>query len=161
LPAATVLQNLATRAYSRGGSCSGKIGAMGRHDPPSSEAHRPELRWGTRVPLRTLAELVTDDGDFEAVWVRNASLSGAFVETERSLRMQARVALCPTGRSGDWLDGFVVRAGDGGHGIEWVDPVLHPVSALLSLREEPLRSGLPPARESTTVSWRLMDWLRR
>lgn len=122
----------------------------------SQEPTHREQRWGTRTPLNAPAELITADGDFEAVRVRDASLSGAFVETPRPLPTMTRVALCPTGRDGEWLDGIVVRAGDGGYGLEWLDPGLHPVSVLLSRRhamEPPARS---PARD-TRVSWRLME----
>lgn len=122
-------------------------------------SRRHEQRWGARVPLRVLAELLTADGDFEAVWVRDASLSGVFVETRRSLRLMTRVALCPTGRSGQWLDGFVVRGGEDGYGIEWLDPALYTVSVLLSLRQEvPVMAARPAAQN---VSWRLMEHLSR
>lgn len=119
-----------------------------------------EQRWGTRVPLQALAELITPDGDFEAVWIRDASLSGAFVETRRPLQLLSRVAVCPTGRTGEWLDGFVVRGAEGGYGIEWLEPGLHPVSALLSLRRDPLESLPPVDRAASNVSWRLMERLQ-
>lgn len=118
-----------------------------------------EQRWGARMPLHATAELITADGDFEAVCVRDASLSGAFVETRRELPMMMRVALCPTGRAGEWLDGIIVRAGDGGYGIEWLDPGLRPVSALLSLRHH--RGALPDStrQRHSRVSWRLVERL--
>lgn len=129
-------------------------------EAPTRNVQQFEQRWGARAPLQALAELITADGDFEAVWVRDASLSGAFVETRRSLRLMTRVALCPTGRTGEWLDGFVVRAGDGGYGIEWRDPGLHPVAALLSLGRE--KVGAPsPTPDSGNVSWQLLERLQR
>jgi hypothetical protein len=91
--------------------------------------------------------------------VRDASLSGAFVETRRPLILMTRIALCPTGRTGEWLDGFVVRAASGGYGVEWLDPGLHPVSALLSLRRE--TPAMQPRPAAGNVSWRLMERLHR
>lgn len=129
-------------------------------DTSTHHAARPvEQRWGVRVALQALAELITADGDTDAVWVRDASLSGAFIETRRNLQGMSRVALCPKGRSGEWLDGVVVRAGHGGYGIEWLAPGLRPVSALLSLRREPVTPVVP--RSTDKVSWRLVERLRR
>jgi hypothetical protein len=68
-----------------------------------------------------------------------------------------RVALCPTGRAGEWLDGIIVRAGDGGYGIEWLDPGLHPVSALLSLRQHAVEPSTAPQPRPARVSWRLVE----
>jgi hypothetical protein len=118
-----------------------------------------EQRWGERAALHVPAEMITGDGDFEAVRVRDASLSGAFIETRRPLRLMTRVALCPAGRTGMWLDGLVVRAEAEGCGLEWVDPGLHPVSALLSLRRD---EAAPTARpdSSHNVSWQLLERLK-
>lgn len=111
------------------------------------------------MPLQAPAELIMADGDFEAVSVRDASLSGAFVETRRLLGAMTCVSLCPMGRTGEWLDGFVVRVGHGGYGIEWLDPGLHPVSALLSLR--PVVPGVVARPEAGNVSWQLLERLQR
>lgn len=127
----------------------------------SREPAQREQRWGSRTALNALAELITADGHFEAVCVRDASLSGAFVETQRTLPTMTRVALCPTGRGGEWLDGIVVRAGDGGYGVEWLDPGLHPVSALLSLRDGATNWPARSPGSDSRVSWRLMERLER
>lgn len=125
------------------------------------EPTQREQRWGSRTPLNALAELITADGDFEAVRVRDASLSGAYVETQRSLPIMMRVALCPSGRAGEWLDGIVVRSDGGGYGIEWLDPGLHPVSVLLSLRHHATHRPTAPRRASSRVSWGLVERLKR
>lgn len=99
-------------------------------------AHLMEHRWGTRVALEARAELWTADGVSGFGMVRDASLSGAWVETRVRIPPLARVALQPMDRPGEWLDGCVVRSTADGIGIEWLDPGLHAVSALLSLRRE-------------------------
>lgn len=125
------------------------------------EPIKQEQRWGARARLHAMVELIAVDGVVEAVCVRDASVSGAFVETRRAWPMMRRVALCPTGRSGKWLDGIIVRAGDGGYGIEWLDPVLHPVSALLSLRQCAVDTPPPSEPRPSRVSWRLVERLKR
>jgi hypothetical protein len=95
-----------------------------------------EHRWGTRVPLEARAELWTAEGVSGFGMVRNASLSGAWVETRLKFRPLARVAVQPMDRPGEWLDACVVRVDADGVGIEWLDPGLHAVSALLSLRSD-------------------------
>jgi hypothetical protein len=121
-----------------------------------------EQRWGTRMELDVLAEMVASDGSSAMIRVKDASVSGAFVVTKRRLSAFSRVALCPAGQGGAWLDGWVVRAEADGYGVEWLDPGLQAVSMLLSLRPEceiAAMKPLPRPRESETVSWKLLERL--
>lgn len=93
-----------------------------------------EHRWGTRIELAARAELWTAEGVSGYGIVGNASLSGAWVQTKLKIAPLARVAVQPMDRPGEWLDGCVVRVESDGFAVEWLDPGLHAVSALLSLR---------------------------
>lgn len=101
-----------------------------------------EHRWGTRVELDAPAELATGEGVSSDGRVRNASLSGAFVETTAKVTLLSRIALRPLVTGGTWLDACVVRVESTGLALEWLEPGLHPVSALLAVG----RPGTPPAR---------------
>lgn len=103
-----------------------------------------EHRWGTRFELDAPAELAVAQGVCTDARVRNASLSGAFVETAARVPLLSRVALRPLAPGGSWLEGCVVRIEADGLALEWLEPGLHAVSALLSLRREdgpPLPAG--------------------
>lgn len=88
-----------------------------------------EHRWGTRVELDAPAELATAEGVCTDGRVRNASLSGAFVETSAKVPLLSRVALRPLVTGASWLDACVVRVEADGLALEWLEPGLHPVSA--------------------------------
>jgi hypothetical protein len=92
-----------------------------------------EHRWGTRVELDSPAELATAEGVCSDGRVCNASLSGAFVATTARIPLLSRVALRPLVPGGGWLDACVVRVETNGLALEWLEPGLHPVSALLAL----------------------------
>lgn len=102
-----------------------------------------EHRWGTRVDLKAPARLMTGEGMCEAM-LRNASLSGAFLETSARPTLLSRVSVRPTSPSGEWLDGWVVRIEPRGVAVEWLDPPLHSVAVLLALHE----SAAPPPPRS-------------
>ncbi len=100
-----------------------------------------EQRWGKRVELDVPAELKTSDGlSFEAS-VKNASVSGAFVETDANLPVLARLSVHPFARAGEGLDASVVRIEKTGVALEWLDPGSRSVPALLSLRHNPSMAG--------------------
>lgn len=101
-----------------------------------------EHRWGTRVDLEAPARLMTGEGMCEAM-LRNASLSGAFLETSARPTLLSRVSVRPTSPSGEWLDGWVVRIEPRGVAVEWLDPPLHSVAVLLALHES---TAPPPQR---------------
>jgi hypothetical protein len=96
-----------------------------------------EHRWGNRVTLDAPVQIRTTTGVSAAARVRNASISGAFVDTSVNLPLLGRVLLRPLSDSGEWLDACVVRVEPCGVAVEWLDPALHAVSALLALRREP------------------------
>jgi len=91
-----------------------------------------EHRWGTRVELVAPAKLMTGEGLCDGV-LRNASLSGAYIETSARPALLSRVSLRPDSAGGQWLDGWVVRIENAGVAVEWLDPPLHAVAILLSL----------------------------
>lgn len=76
--------------------------------------------------------------------LRNASLSGAFLETSARPTLLSRVSVRPTSPSGEWLDGWVVRIEPRGVAVEWLDPPLHSVAVLLALHE----SAAAPSRSA-------------
>ena len=102
----------------------------------STESLWMEHRWGSRVELHALARLRTVDGRETDVWVRNASLSGAFVETTSRLGMLTLLSLRPLTAGGEWLDACVVRVEEGGIALEWLEPGTHSIFTLLSMRRE-------------------------
>ena len=93
------------------------------------------------------ADLRTPDGMSIPAWVRNASLSGAFVETGVGFPVLSQLSLRPLVGGGAWLDAIVVRVASDGMGIEWLEPGLHAVASLLARRrseplaQAPLRHG--------------------
>ena len=113
-------------------------------NPYFPRSHPMEHRWGTRVTLDVPADLRTPDGMSIPAWVHNASLSGAFVETGVGFPVLSRLSVRALVGGGAWLDAVVVRVANDGLGIEWLEPGLHSVAALLSLRRDE-----PVARAST------------
>jgi hypothetical protein len=100
-----------------------------------------EHRWGTRIDLDAPAEISTMDGFAASGSVRNASVSGAFVETRARFPLLARIAVHPLAHRDEWLDACVVRVESRGVAIEWLDPGLRTVSGLLSLRRGAPQGG--------------------
>lgn len=95
-----------------------------------------EHRWGNRVVLHAPVQVRTATGISAAASVRNASISGAFVDTSLNLPLLGRLLLRPINETGEWLDACVVRVEPDGVALEWLDPALHAVSALLALRPD-------------------------
>jgi hypothetical protein len=101
------------------------------------------------VPLDTPAEFKTVQGLSVDGVIGNASLSGAFVRTRIRPPLLSRVALRPLNSAGDWLEACVVRHDALGVGLEWLDPGLRAVSALLALG----RDAPPVAATHSTGAW--------
>lgn len=120
-----------------------------------------EHRWGTRVELHTPALVATGSGRSFKATVCNASLSGAFVETLTRLPVLSRMVLKPLLPGADWIEGCVVRTEWRGVGVEWLDPSLRSVTALLSLRSAAPELELAPRLHRDTVSWQLLGRLPR
>lgn len=98
----------------------------------SSQAQLMEHRWGTRVRLDAPAELRALDGRCIPAVVGNASVSGAYLLTPVRLPVLSRVAVRARDGDGTWLEGCIVRHDAQGMGIEWLDPRLRSVCALLA-----------------------------
>lgn len=91
-----------------------------------------EHRWGNRFELGAVTKLRLADGRVEDVLVRDASISGAFIETRARFVPLGRVSLGSIARPGEWLDGWVVRIDSQGVALEWMSPELSCLAALLS-----------------------------
>lgn len=100
-----------------------------------------EHRWGDRVQLEAPAELKTAHGQSLDVVIGNASLSGAFVQTCTRLPVLTCVSVRAMNGSNEWLEACVVRHDNAGMGLEWLDPGLRSLSALLALRRESATQG--------------------
>jgi hypothetical protein len=92
-----------------------------------------EHRVGTRVKVETRSQLRSADGLVCDAVVRNASLSGAFMETGARLPLLSRVAVRPVAKD-EWLEACVVRQDDRGLAVEWLDHGVHAVHALLAAK---------------------------
>lgn len=91
-----------------------------------------EQRWGARVPMHETAVLRIVQGQESPALLRDASLSGAFVETEHRPARFSRVAIRPLEGSSEWIGAWVVRTDERGIGLEWIEPASREVVALLS-----------------------------
>lgn len=118
-----------------------------------------EHRWGTRVAVNAPATVRDTTGHLASARVRNASLSGAFVETDIHFALLARVSVRASARGSEWLHGCVVRVEDHGFAIEWLDPDLQAVAALLGVsrgsRHAPVASPHASGRRGVESTRRL------
>jgi len=85
-----------------------------------------EHRWGGRKPMGTRVRLVSWPGAIGAGTLRDVSLSGAFVETNLSLPLLARVAVDAqfdrrAGRESQEIQACVIRQEADGLGLEWCE----------------------------------------
>ena len=105
-----------------------------------------EHRWGERVALDCDARLLLQDGTSVEGRIRNASISGALIDTGTRLPTYSTlsvVLMCGQGsrRRAIELPACVVRMARGGVGVEWRDMAMPTLVALL--RE----AGSPSAGE--------------
>lgn len=120
----------------------------------SASIQAMEHRWGNRMELHAPALVQTPTGSIAPGLVRNASISGAYVETLLQLPLLSRVLLRPDCEAGEWLEACVVRVEADGAALEWLDPPLQAVSPLLSLRSEP-----PHAEpDSAVIAPNFLSW---
>lgn len=95
-----------------------------------------EHRWGPRVMVQVPVHLTTPSGAESAATLRDASISGGFLETDLDLPVHARlsvVLLVGTGpeRRAVELAACVTRVAANGVGVEWRDMASAPILALL------------------------------
>jgi hypothetical protein len=81
-----------------------------------------EHRWGTRMAMNVPAVLQCADGSTLAACVKDASLSGAYLDTDARLPVLSRVSVALNARTAEALDASVVRVDNSGIAIEWLDP---------------------------------------
>jgi hypothetical protein len=93
-----------------------------------------EHRWGTRVVLELPAQLQAAGGALLHLSLVNASLSGGYVRARVPLPLLSKVWLRVRGGNA-WLEACVVRHDATGMGIEWIEPGIAPVVALLAPRD--------------------------
>jgi hypothetical protein len=96
-----------------------------------------EIRWGSRYKFGASAELVAPGIAAGSVTIRDASFSGAFVETSAAIPLFTRISVRTTAQPCDWLDACVVRNESEGIAVRWMEPGLRPISNLLPARMSP------------------------
>ena len=80
-----------------------------------------EHRWGERIRLNLPVRLLSADFTCEGCVLRNASTSGAFIETEERFSVLKPVEVeLP---DGSLVPAYVVRRTARGVGVEWSEPV--------------------------------------
>jgi hypothetical protein len=102
----------------------------------SADIEHMEHRWGSRVQLNVATEIRNDDEIAVSAVVKNASISGAYLETEAILPLLSCVSMRVFPWGAEWLDACVVRVDDSGLALEWLDPGSRLVSVLLAMRRD-------------------------
>jgi hypothetical protein len=108
-----------------------------------------EHRWGQRVPCRLRVRLSVGAGIGGAGRLRDVSMSGAFVETAVTLPVYAPVEVVVLHDSSDReieITGWVVRADEGGAGIEWCDTQQGSICTILGCVTRCVMPQNPPCR---------------
>lgn len=122
---------------------------MSENTPRRGE--RMEHRWGARVALNLTVTVQVDNRTSALGVIRDASISGAFIESSLQLLSYAHVFITLHGAGGERLDARVVRRGPGGFAVEWRDMACPAIVALLERasgrRESELR-GDPAFRHA-------------
>lgn len=90
-------------------------------------------RWGSRFSSDVDVEMRAADGSINRAVVRNVSLSGALLETRNKVRLLGQVDVRPLRPSATWMRGFVVRLSENCVAVEWFEPGLDPVNALVPM----------------------------
>jgi hypothetical protein len=95
-----------------------------------------EHRWGERIAFDCPVQILLQDGGCGDGWVRNASISGALIDTSLNLQNYAAVSVrLDTGKGARRrtveLPACVARAGSGYIAVEWRDMAASTLIALL------------------------------
>jgi hypothetical protein len=98
----------------------------------TSRAAAIEHRWGSRVHLMKPVTIETNQATDAAARLRNASLSGAFIETALQPALYSRVTILAPYATDEPVEAWVVRADGAGVGIEWMEPAVETVVAILN-----------------------------
>jgi hypothetical protein len=104
----------------------------------SIESQETESRWGTRVNLDLAVGIATLAGSPAIGVLRNASLSGAYLQTSTRLPLSSRICISTQARLCGSLAAWIVRTDSGGAGLRWLQPDIRAITALLSLNFDPL-----------------------
>lgn len=118
-----------------------------------------EHRWGHRIPAAIKVRLVGRPGAIGSGYLRDVSVSGAFVETALDLPLLTRVEISADlrGRNssgGRQISGWVVRRDAAGIGVEWCEFAPQAISALLTeASEQPVPQTLRPVKVSNHPSF--------
>jgi hypothetical protein len=96
------------------------------HDDNERQSDQMEHRWGQRVPLELPIRLDVGGRPMGPGILRNASISGAFIETALEVPLFTNLAVVFRGSSGSKsrdcrLGACVVRSVLAGFGVEWRD----------------------------------------
>lgn len=94
-----------------------------------------ERRWGQRLPLGELVDLSVGTQTIRG-YLRDVSLSGAFLQTPELLPYMGRVCmhLRHSWVSAD-VEAYAARACDEGIGLEWCDFAPEPIVALMEWQQ--------------------------
>jgi hypothetical protein len=95
--------------------------------PPAESARKMDHRWGRRRPTKVAVYIIAQSGARGAGRVANVSMTGAYLETQMTLRPFSLVYLEPVnmasgGPSGKRVAAGVVRHDARGVGLEWCEP---------------------------------------
>lgn len=101
-----------------------------------------EHRWGRRIPVKIPVRLITESGEAVIGETENISISGALVQTARSVRLFSRlqVEVILPREYGNWPErvaAHVTRKIRDGAAIEWCDFAPHAVRAFLRALDPP------------------------
>lgn len=95
-----------------------------------------EHRWGDRIDCNVVVKLLAHPASVAWGRIRNASVSGGFIETQLRVRPLSIVSLRRAtgrepGRDGNVIRAIVVRRDAGGVGVEWMEGSSNAVAAIL------------------------------
>jgi len=120
---------------------------MRSHDDNGRQSDHMEHRWGQRVPLELPIRLDVGGRPMGSGILRNASISGAFIETALEVPLFTNLAVVFRGSSGSKpgdcrLAACVVRSVLAGFGVEWRNTGSPDILALVEKASGPTAAPL-------------------